>query len=92
MQMVGATRNFIAKPLNVKAIINGAISGAIASVALYIVILVAENSVSWLKALHDNGLLIFLFLILILIGISITLFSTHRSVLKYLKMKLDDLY
>ncbi|MBK5271403.1 MAG: hypothetical protein JJE22_10350 [Bacteroidia bacterium] len=92
MQMVGATRNFIAKPLNVKAIINGAISGVIASAALYIVILIAENSVSWLKALHDNGLLIFLFFILIIIGISITLFSTHRSVLKYLKMKLDDLY
>jgi len=92
MQMVGATRYFIGKPLNIKAIINGAISGVIASAALYVVILVAENSVSWLKALHDNGLLIFLFLILILIGISITLFSTHRSVLKYLRMKLDDLY
>ena len=32
------------------------------------------------------------FLILILIGISISLFSTHRSVRKYLRMKLDDLY
>jgi cell division transport system permease protein len=92
MQMVGATRNFIAMPLNKKAIINGAVSGIMASIILYIVILVAENSVSWLKALHDNGLLFFLFLILIVIGISITLFSTHRSVLKYLKMKLDDLY
>lgn len=92
MQMVGATRNFIAKPLNVKAIINGAVSGVIASAALYVVILIAENSVSWLKALHDNGLLVLLFLVLILIGISITLFSTHRSVLKYLRMKLDDLY
>ncbi|MES1220323.1 MAG: permease-like cell division protein FtsX [Bacteroidota bacterium] len=92
MQMVGATRYFIAKPLNVKAIINGAVSGVIASVVLYIVILIAENSVSWLKALHDNMLLFLLFLILVLIGISITLFSTNRSVLKYLKMKLDDLY
>lgn len=92
MQMVGATQSFIAKPLNVKAIINGAVSGVIASIVLYFVIIVAENSVSWLKALHDNGLLFLLFLILILIGISITLFSTHRSVLKYLKMKLDDLY
>ena len=90
--MVGATRNFIAKPLNLKAIANGAVSGIIASAVLYVVILIAENSVGWLKALHDNGLLFFLFLILILIGISITLFSTHRSVLKYLKMKLDDLY
>ena len=92
MQMVGATRYFIAKPLNVKAIINGAVSGVIASAVLYIVILIAEGSVSWLKALHDNVLLFLLFLILIILGISITLYSTNRSVLKYLKMKLDDLY
>lgn len=92
MQMVGATRWFIAKPLNVRAIINGAISGLIASALLYVVILVAENSISWLKTIHDSGLLILLFLILILTGIGITLFSTHRSVVKYLRMKLDDLY
>ena len=92
MQMVGATRWFIAKPLNVKAIIYGAISGAIASVLLYIVILLFEGNISWLKTIHDTGLLFLLFLILIVLGIGITLFSTNRSVLKYLKMKLDDLY
>jgi cell division transport system permease protein len=92
MQMVGATRWFIARPLNIKAIINGAISGAIASALLYIVVLIAEGSVAWLKTIHDTGLLLLLFFILILIGIGITLFSTNRSVLKYLKMKLDDLY
>lgn len=92
MQMVGATRWFIAKPLNVRAIINGAISGAIASTLLYMVIVVAEGSVSWLRTIHDTGLLILLFFILILIGIGITLYSTHRSVVKYLRMRLDDLY
>jgi cell division transport system permease protein len=92
MQMVGATRGFIARPLNIRAIINGAISGLIASVLLYIVILIAEGSIAWLKAIHDTPLLVMLFLILILLGIAITLFSTHRSVIKYLRMKLDDLY
>jgi cell division transport system permease protein len=29
---------------------------------------------------------------MILIGVGISLFSTHRSVIKYLRMKLDDLY
>jgi cell division transport system permease protein len=29
---------------------------------------------------------------MVLLGISISFISTHRSVLKYLKMKLDDLY
>jgi len=92
MQMVGATRWFIAKPLNIKAIINGAISGVIASALLYILVLVAEGQLEWLKTIHDSGLLIMLFLILILVGIGITLFSTNRSVIKYLRMKLDDLY
>jgi cell division transport system permease protein len=92
MQMVGATRGFIAKPLDLKAIGNGAVSGFIASIILYLIIMVVESYVSWFKAVHDNGLLFLLFFILILLGISITVFSTHRSVLKYLRMKLDDLY
>jgi cell division transport system permease protein len=92
MQMVGATRWFIARPLNIKAIINGAISGVIASVVLYFIILILEKYVSWLRTIHDTGLLFLLFFILIVLGIGITVFSTNRSVLKYLKMKLDDLY
>jgi cell division transport system permease protein len=92
MQMVGATRWFIAKPLNIRAVINGALSGVIAGVILYAIILVAETYVSWLKVIHDTRLLLVLFMILIVIGIVITVFSTHRSVIKYLRMKLDDLY
>lgn len=92
MQMVGATRWFIVKPLNIKAITNGAISGVIAVAALYAVIKLAENFLPDLKALRDTNMLIMLFAVMIIIGISITLFSTHRSVVKYLKMKLDELY
>lgn len=92
MQMVGATRWFIAKPLNVRAIVNGAVSAIIAIALVYGVIVVAEKFLPDLKALHDNGLLLLLFFSLILIGITITLFSTYRSVRKYLRMKLDELY
>jgi cell division transport system permease protein len=92
MQMVGATRWFIAKPLNLRAIINGAISGILAIVMVYLVILTAERILPDLAALHDTGLLIILFLALIIIGITITVFSTYRSVRKYLRMKLDELY
>ena len=38
MQMVGATRWFIAKPMNVRAIINGAIAGSIAIVICWILL------------------------------------------------------
>jgi cell division transport system permease protein len=92
MQMVGATRWFITKPLNIRAIINGAISAAIAIVMVYGVVKVAEHFLPDLRALRDPGLLIFMFLALVIIGITITLFSTHRSALKYLRMKLDELY
>ena len=92
MQMVGATRWFIAWPMNQKAIMNGAVSGGIASVAVFAFVKIAENILPELKAIRDGYSLILLFVALILLGIGITLFSTHRSVIKYLKMKLDELY
>ncbi|MER3498823.1 MAG: hypothetical protein C4308_09425 [Chitinophagaceae bacterium] len=92
MQMVGATRWFIAKPLDQRAVINGAISGVIATALIYVLIILAESFFDGFRALHDTKMLIFLSIMLILLGIGITLFSTHRSVLKYLRMKLDDLY
>ena len=92
MQMVGATRWFIAKPMNTRAIVNGAISGIIAIAAVILVIFGAERILPEMKAIHDNATLAFLFSGLIIIGICITLISTHRSVIKYLRMKLDDLY
>ncbi|HNF02293.1 MAG TPA: hypothetical protein PLH62_07885, partial [Ferruginibacter sp.] len=92
MQMVGATRWFIAKPLNVRAIINGLIASGIAIVAVWATISLIESLAPGFKVLHDNTSMILLFLIIIVLGICITLFSTHRSVIKYLRMKLDDLY
>ncbi|NBX12110.1 MAG: hypothetical protein EBR19_07915, partial [Chitinophagaceae bacterium] len=92
MQMVGATRWFIAWPMNQKAIINGAVSGGIASAAVFAFVKIAENILPELKAIRDLTSLSLLFVALILLGIGITLFSTHRSVIKYLKMKLDELY
>jgi len=92
MQMVGATRWFIARPLDQRAVVNGAVSGVIATALIYFLILLAENFFDGFRALHDTKMLIFLSIMLILLGIGITLFSTHRSVVKYLRMKLDDLY
>ena len=92
MQMVGATRWFIAKPLNIRACINGAVSGVIATAAVIIFLIAAEKFLPEMKAIHDNKSLVILFVGLIILGVAITLVSTHRSVVKYLKMKLDDLY
>jgi cell division transport system permease protein len=92
MQMVGATRNFITKPINIRAVINGAIAAVISIAFLFGIILGVEKIFPELTDLRDNGRLLLLFLLIIVLGIGITVFSTHRSVIKYLKMKLDDLY
>lgn len=92
MQMVGATRNFIARPMNIRAVLNGAISGLVAVVVIIGVILLAEKWLPEIRALRDYTLLSFLFISIILLGVVISFVSTHRSVIKYLKMKLDDLY
>jgi len=92
MQMVGATRWFIARPMDVRALVNGAVSGVIAIAGIIALMLFAESWLPDLKALRDYTLLSFLFMAMILLGICISFLSTHRSVVKYLKMKLDDLY
>jgi len=92
MQMVGATRWFIAKPFDVRSIINGAISAVIAIIGLIVLMYFAEFTLPGLRGMRDYFMTSLLFIGLIVIGISISLLSTHRSVMKYLKLKLDDLY
>ncbi len=92
MQMVGATRGFISRPLNIRAIVNGLISAGIAIVAVYASVLIIENFVPYLHQLRDSSNMALIILGIIVLGVTISLASTHRSVLKYLKMKLDDLY
>lgn len=92
MQMVGATRYFISRPFDKRAILNGLISGVISAVGLWIVISFAESQFPPIKALREPGLLTVLILGMIILGILISFLSTHRSVVKYLKMHVDDLY
>ena len=92
MQMVGATRWFITRPLDGRAIVNGIIASAIAIGLMLAVISLSEKFIPYLKLLHDTRHMFLIFAGITILGIFITLFSTHRSALKYLKMKLDDLY
>ena len=92
MQMVGATRWFIAKPMDIRAVINGALSAILAFIAVFGLVIFLEKQIPELKALRDPYWFTVLCIGLLVIGIFISLVSTHRSVIKYLKMKLDDLY
>ena len=92
MQMVGATRWFITRPLDGRAIINGIIASAIAIGLMLGFITLSEKFIPYLRVLHDTTNMILIFAGITILGIFITLLSTHRSALKYLKMKLDELY
>jgi cell division transport system permease protein len=92
MQMVGATRNFITKPLLVRALLNGLISSFIAIFLLFGLIQWASTLLPQIKVLQGVKSSILLFGGMIVIGLSISVISTYRSVLKYLKMKIEDLY
>ena len=90
--MVGATRSFITRPFDQRALINGLISGIVAVVGLWIVMSFAHSQLPVLKTLSDTSLLAFLMTGMIVLGIIISMISTHRSVVKYLKMHIEDLY
>jgi cell division transport system permease protein len=92
MQMVGATRNFISKPLLVRALLNGLSSAFFAIFLLFGLIEWASMQFPQIQTLQSIGKSAMLFGGLIVLGVGISVFSTYRSVLKYLKMKLDDLY
>lgn len=92
MQMVGATQQFITRPFNIRALLNGLISGVLAVLGLWLVMSFAAKQLPVLASLNDPTLVLFLMGGMILLGILISLVSTHRSVVKYLKLHLDDLY
>jgi cell division transport system permease protein len=92
MQMVGATRWFIAKPFDKRAIVTGLISGLIAVAGLFLLMYFASSVLSQLSIFKDYLSISILVFIILLLGVLISVLSTHRSVVKYLKLKLDDLY
>ncbi|MBS1774639.1 MAG: cell division protein FtsX [Bacteroidetes bacterium] len=92
MQMVGATRGYISRPFDRRAILNGLISGGVSVAGLWIMISFLEGLLPALKALHEPALLVLLMMCMMIVGILISVLSTRRSVVKYLKMHIDDLY
>ncbi|HEX5553040.1 MAG TPA: permease-like cell division protein FtsX [Chitinophagaceae bacterium] len=92
MQMVGATRGFISRPFDLRSIGNGLVSALIAIIALIIVMYYAQKQLPEIRMVRDYTLTALLFIGMIILGICISLLSTHRSVTKYLRTKLDDLY
>ncbi len=92
MQLVGATRWFISKPFAIRAIMNGAIAALIAIGGVLIIQKILQNMIPEIIGLQNKQAMWILFGIILLLGVAISTISTHRSVIKYLKTSLDDLY
>jgi cell division transport system permease protein len=69
-----------------------AISALIAITAIVVIVYIPGKLGTRIKGSAGYTNLIVSMPVILAIGISITLVSTHRSIIKYLKMKLDDLY
>jgi cell division transport system permease protein len=92
MQLVGATRRFIRAPFLWRAAGYGLAAGILAAAALALLLHLANQKVPGLAALQDNRRLLMLLGALALLGIFVAVVSTARSVNKYLRQSLDDLY
>ncbi len=92
MQLVGATRWFIIAPYIRKGIINGLIASLLAVIILSGMLALSQRYLGSLNLEEEIPKFAALFAAVLLLGIGISWWSTQRSVSKYLRMKLDDLY
>jgi cell division transport system permease protein len=92
MQLVGARPFFIQKPFIYRAMLQGAISGIIASGLLFILQQYAFTTIEDLQKLYVPDLTYLLYAALVATGAMIGLVSSFLSVRKYMFLSLDDLY
>jgi cell division transport system permease protein len=92
MQLFGATRWFIIRPILGRSILNGLVSGLVASVLLSGMLFYFDNKLPELALQTD--LITFAALLggIILFGILISFISTLVAVLRYLRLKVEYLY
>jgi len=92
MQLVGATRSFITGPFMRQSLANGLYASIIAIFLLGILLIVVQSFFPDFQVFRDLLRFGLVSALLILLGLMISFWSTRRSVSKYIKMKLDDLY
>lgn len=92
MQLVGATSYFIQRPFLNRATWQGIMSGLIASAMLFALMQYAYHEVTELQLLRNDEQTYLLMGALVVIGCVIGFLSSYRSVRKYLRMSLDELY
>lgn len=92
MRLVGAKNSFIAKPFVKQAIIQGAVSGAIACAILGLAVAYVRKSSDLLFSLFDMGLVTRVFVLLVILGMIICSVSALFVVSRIAYSSKDDLY
>lgn len=92
MQLVGASWDFIRNPYLKRGLTNGLIGACIAIVGISIFYLFLRNQIPWLGQLANPVYFLILFVVILSVGAGISYLSTYRSVSKYLRLRLDDLF
>jgi cell division transport system permease protein len=92
MQLFGATRWFIIKPFLGRSIWNGFVSGFFACLLIAGLIAYFDHTLPELGLQGDLITFALLFGAVIIFGILISFFSTLTAVLRYLRLKVEDLY
>lgn len=91
-QLFGATRWFIIKPFLGRSLLNGFISGLSASLLVAALLYYFDYALPELGLLSDLVTFAVLFAGLMIFGILISFLSTLTAVLRYLRLKVEDLY
>lgn len=92
MELVGATDNFIKRPFLMRSILIGLLSSSVVSILLLLILCSANNIVQYIAELQDPLLVLWTIILLHIAAVLVVYRSTNRSITRYLKMSLDDLY
>ncbi len=92
MQLVGATKSFIRRPILWGSVLHGFVGAVLAISLLAVLIYFSSRELAGVIGFNNMDLILILFGIVIALGISITLISTYFAVNKYLNLRTDDLY
>ncbi len=92
MQLVGATRNFIRRPIVARSVLYGFIGGLIANIVLTVLIYTYIKEFKEIINYSINELLLIVCSIVFITGITISWLSTTFAVNKFLKLKYDELF
>ncbi|WP_430811375.1 MULTISPECIES: cell division protein FtsX [unclassified Carboxylicivirga] len=92
MQLVGATKSFIRRPILWGSVLHGFVGAVLAIALLTIMIYLSSKELAGVIGFNNMDLILILFAMVILLGVFITLLSTFFAVNKYLNLRTDDLY